>query len=395
VGLEEGLLSRTEISSSSEYESESETSTGSALPLYTSPPPPPPIDSPSPYPIMSQHDLHAIICQQQEQLAAMQAQIQALLAAGGGGAGGAERGTTGPKVEVATPAIFNGEAGKMGGFVTVCRLYLRMKMREATVEEQVFWVLLHVQGGSADVWKENVLEELESEEMEYETAEKFLTTLKKEFGGGGEESVKAAELRKLEQGGRTMEEFVQEFKRAARGSGYEGRPLVEEFKRGMNGEIRRKLMEVENPLTSIENWYRRATALDRNWRESRREEERLRGKKEVGGGAPKQEHKQSLPRPLIWQRRQMPQQTTMGPALMEGVERTNAVVVRGQGAGQSIGAPPRRDPFAMEVDRGRNCYACGGFGHMARHCRNRGQRGRIADNRRVEYGGEELRILLI
>ena len=64
---------------------------------------------------------------------------------------------------------------------------------------------------------------------------------------------------------------------------------------------------------------------------------------------------------------------------MEGVERTNAVVVRGQGAG----VPPRWDPFAMDmdIDRGRNCYACGDFGHMARHCRNRGQRGR------VEYGG--------
>ena len=137
-------------------------------------------------------------------------------------------------------------------------------MREATVEEQVFWVLSHMQGGSADVWKENVLEELESGEREYETAEEFLTTLKKEFGGGEEESVKVAELRKLEQGGKRMEEFVQEFKRAARGSRYEGRPLVEEFKRGMNGGIRRKLMEVENPPTSIENWYRRATALDRN-----------------------------------------------------------------------------------------------------------------------------------
>ena len=44
-----------------------------------------------------------------------------------------------------------------------------------------------------------------------------------------------------------MEEFVQEFKRVARGSGYEGRPLVEEFKRGMNRGIRRKLMEVEKP----------------------------------------------------------------------------------------------------------------------------------------------------
>ena len=79
-----------------------------------------------------------------------------------------------------------------------------------------------------------------------------MTCLKKEFGGEEEESMKAAELRKLEQAGKTMEEFVQEFKRAARGSGYEGRPLVEEFKRGMNGGIRRKLMEAENPLTSIE-----------------------------------------------------------------------------------------------------------------------------------------------
>jgi len=192
-----------------------------------------------------------------------------------------------------------------------------------------------------------------------------------------------AELRRVEQGGKTMEEYVQEFKRIARGSGYERRPLVEEFKRGMNGGIRRKLMEMENLPTPIEQWYRRATALDRNWRESRREEKRLK-KKEVGEGIQKQE-RQSLPRPLVWQRRQsQPQQATMGPAPMEGVERTNAVVVRGQGQGGGI--PPRWDPFAMEVDRGRNCYTCGGFGHMARNCRNRGQRGRVAENRRVEYG---------
>ena len=59
---------------------------------------------------------------------------------------------------------------------------------------------------------------------------------------------------------------MQEFKRAARKSGYEGQPLVEEFKRGMNGGIQRKLMEAENLPASIEQWYRRAIALDRNWR---------------------------------------------------------------------------------------------------------------------------------
>ena len=79
----------------------------------------------------------------------------------------------------------------------------------------------------------------------------------------------------------------------------------------------------------------------------------------------------------------------MGPAPMEGVERTNAVVVREQGQGAEISL--RRDLFAMEVDRGRNCFACGGFGHMARHCRNQGQRGRVAENRRVEYGGGRIK----
>ena len=49
-----------------------------------------------------------------------------------------------------------------------------------------------------------------------------------------------------------MEEFVQEFKRVARGNGYERRPLVEEFKRGINGGIRRKLMEAENLPAFIE-----------------------------------------------------------------------------------------------------------------------------------------------
>ena len=58
----------------------------------------------------------------------------------------------------------------------------------------------------------------------------------------------------------------------------------------------------------------------------------------------------------------------------------------GQGAGISL----RRGPYAMEVDRGRNYYAYGGFGHMACHCRNRGQRGRVLEGRRLEYGGEKI-----
>jgi len=160
---------------------------------------------------------------------------------------------------------------------------MRIRLRKSSVEEQIQWILSYVQGESIDIWKENIMEELEIGEIEFELAGEFLAEIKKEFGGEDEESVKIVELKKIKQGGRTIEEFVQDFKRTVRRSGYEGCPLIEEFKWNMNGSIRRKLMEAENQPGSIEQWFKRAIALDRNYRKSRREEKRLRGKKENNG----------------------------------------------------------------------------------------------------------------
>jgi len=47
-----------------------------------------------------------------------------------------------------------------------------------------------------------------------------LSDLKEEFERGDDETIKVVGLKKVEQGGKTMKKFVQEFKRAARGSGY-------------------------------------------------------------------------------------------------------------------------------------------------------------------------------
>ena len=80
----------------------------------------------------------------------------------------------------------------------------------------------------------------------------FLTDIRKEFGEGDEESVKVAELKKLEQESKTAEEFVQEFRRVVRESEYERRLLVEEFKRGVNSTIYQRLIESEYQPSSIE-----------------------------------------------------------------------------------------------------------------------------------------------
>jgi len=194
-----------------------------------------------------------------------------------------------------------------------------------------------------------------------------------------------------------MKEFMQDFKRVARGSGYKGHLLIEEFKQSMNRNIRRKLMEAETQPGSIEQWFKRATTLDRNYRESRREEERLRGKKENNGAlAPRLNNQealgQTLPRSQVWPRRQeMPQQqVSTGPAPIEGVERTNAAMVTPQ---QRTGFS-QRNPYAMDVNRreNRSCYTCRGFGHLARNYRNRGMMNRrmeVDQNSNNNLNGEE------
>jgi len=119
------------------------------------------------------------------------------------------------------------------------------------------------------------LDKLAKGESEVKSTEQLFTKIRDNFGETSEEERKIEQLRTIEQGGRTCNEYVQEFKKVARESSYERRPLIEEFKRGLNGSIRRKLTEAEELPTTIGEWQERAVRLDRNQRQSRIEERML------------------------------------------------------------------------------------------------------------------------
>ena len=61
----------------------------------------------------------------------------------------------------------------------------------------------------------------------------IVVDLKKKFSRRDNETMKMVELKKVKQRSRTIEEFVQKFRRTKRGNEYKRRPLVEEFKRRM------------------------------------------------------------------------------------------------------------------------------------------------------------------
>jgi len=136
-------------------------------------------------------------------------------------------------------------------FVNIACLYIRMKMTEKIAATQVAWVLSYVQEGIVKVWKDNLLDKLAKGESEVESVEQLFTKIKNDFGEISEEKRKIEQLRIIEQEERTYNKYVQEFKKVTRGTGYERRPLIEEFKRGLNGGIRKKLAEAEELLTTI------------------------------------------------------------------------------------------------------------------------------------------------
>ena len=155
------------------------------------------------------------------------------------------------RVEVTKPQVFSRKMKEVSAFINVARIYIRMKMTEKAAMTQVAWVLSYVQGGVAEAWKDNLLDELAKEESEVESVEQLFTKIRNDFGETSKEERKIEQLRTIEQGGRTCDEYIQKFKKVTRGSGYERRPLIEEFKRGLNRAIRSRLAEAEEPPTTI------------------------------------------------------------------------------------------------------------------------------------------------
>ena len=141
-----------------------------------------------------------------------------------------------------------------------------MKITEEVAATQVAWILSYVQGGIAEAWKNNLLDELAKGESEVELVEQLFAKIRNDFGKTLEEERKIEQLRTIKQEGRTCDKYVQEFKKITRRSGYEGRPLIEEFKRRLNKAIRRKLAKAEEPPTTIGKWQERVVRLDRNQR---------------------------------------------------------------------------------------------------------------------------------
>ncbi|KIL55135.1 hypothetical protein M378DRAFT_91356 [Amanita muscaria Koide BX008] len=166
------------------------------------------------------------------------------------------------------PEAFDGAMKNVDGFIASCGLYMGARNAEFTTEQsRINWILSFCTKGAALDWRQSEMElGRVTGRMSFATAAELEDEIQRRFGDTDRVATKIIHLRTIKQGDRIAEEHIQDFRKAAIGSGYEGRALIEEFKQGLNQPLRERIMMSENVPVTIEDWYNKALLFDRNYR---------------------------------------------------------------------------------------------------------------------------------
>lgn len=255
-----------------------------------------------------------------------------------------ERG--GPReIRIGKPTPFTGDRYKLKTFLQECDLYLLINPSiYSTDATKIAFVLSHITGGDAILWKQQFLTSKTRKDSLYlGSYSNFIEDLNDAFKE--EDSTHSAlwELTNLRQGNRSVEEHNIEFRllcgKANINATDKPALLTEMYKRFLSPAVFQKLLGLETTPVTFKEWMTKAAIIDNNWRRSNRI---------IKGMVQEQKYKAPMGRRFNF--------------------------------GQYATSNARRDPNAMDIDslatRGppewqkkAKCYNCQKIGHIARNCK--------------------------
>ena len=174
-------------------------------------------------------------------------------------------------------------------------------------------------------------------------------------------------IRTMMQGDRTAEEHVQDFEKAALEAGYEGFPLIVEFKHSIHPALRKRLLEIRPQPVTIEEWYNESITIDRQWRITKAEEA-FYGKANQSGAVRKPPQSQAS---TLGVQNDSRQYNSYGQSGYQNRSQQSGSVT----ALRQEYKPGQKDPNAMDVDHTQErrppikYYKCQKMGHMMKDCR--------------------------
>jgi len=175
--------------------------------------------------------------------------------------------------KIANPLSFSGKKDDTESFINGYCLYINGRKSEFPDEDaKIYWILSYMQTGSAKTWHDYVVALMYKGQQSFSISDELLKEIDQKFGDMDKRTMQSLKIRTIQQGDRLVDEHVQEFEKAALEAGYEGYPLVVEFKCLLNAGLWRRLTELQPMPMTIEQWYDEAITMDCQWKVAKTEE---------------------------------------------------------------------------------------------------------------------------
>jgi len=186
------------------------------------------------------------------------------------------------EIKLNPPQVFDGDRTKTTEFINSLQLHFLINKHIFITEEiKKAYALSFMKGGTAGPWAQaeinrmiqnsnttgNTVSVAPSKKPSEETFEELIKRFKTEFSDEVSKLAAQAKLQNLKQGGKTVDEYISEFRTAAINSGFtEDGPLILLFRQGLNRPIREKMNAQLAQPTQITEWYKFTATLDNLWR---------------------------------------------------------------------------------------------------------------------------------
>jgi hypothetical protein len=173
------------------------------------------------------------------------------------------------------PSPFNGDRKKVETFIQECRIYLQINRKiYATDETKVAFMLSLMKEKEALRWKQTYLKSLMNDEGEitFPSIKHFVSLLLDYFQPINQAADAAHQLMMLKQGKKTAEEVITEFRLLTAQAGYSYETpsdhlhLIGKLQNVLNPSLVKKILLLENPPTTINEWVRKAIMIDGQYR---------------------------------------------------------------------------------------------------------------------------------
>jgi hypothetical protein len=239
------------------------------------------------------------------------------------------------------PKPFNGKRTEYKKFMQDIALYLRMNAKiYQTDEEKIIFTLSFFEEGDAASWKaqfvEDILGTVQANFGTWADFKKNLDTAFLPYDGPGDA---LEEMKNMRLGTGSVENHVANFKLAVTRSGLDkdSAAVIDYFRESLTIPLQKRIMTIEEPPTTLEDWCKWAMKMDANYKKMQRVIGRSRQ-----GTSPTEKKKEEQPRRFYFPRKE-------------------------------------RDPNAMDIDaintdarseamRKGLCFGCGEPGHISANC---------------------------